>query len=187
MASTRSWFRLVVVPSIAALGGLLAGAGTVVATYNGWRASSPKTPVVQTPFPRTAKADLAFIQPASRNLPRCNYFSGTGTIPKDFSLLIFDIGTDANGKPDGKYYLDGVASSTGNGWRTPQVDAGARHTRVDGILVPRTLADFLLSIETVGPDGRGIDASWITDQLPLGAQIDPPLSIDPDLSSKPCP
>lgn len=126
-------------------------------------------------------AAVRFIAPPTKTVPRCNVYQGTGTIPSNQRLLIFNREVNMNHEPTGgKFYLYGPAVSTETGWRTPLVEAGAKYVEIVAVLVPNETADFLRSISPV-VDGKSIDGTWLSESLPFGEKS-PSLFVEPDLS-----
>lgn len=138
---------------------------------------------------KSPSAAVHFIVPPVKTVPRCNVYQGTGAIPPNQRLLIFNRAVNVNGEPmdGGRFYLDGPAVSTEAGWKTPLVEAGAEYVEIAAVLVPNETADFLRSISPVSADGGLIeDGAWLSRSLPFG-QKSPSLFVEPDLSDvKPC-
>ncbi|WP_194908974.1 hypothetical protein [Catenulispora rubra] len=85
-------------------------------------------------------------------LPFCANFSGTGTIPAEDVLILFDRPADVDGNPaaNSGYSYDGRAKASGDGWSadrreigTPTAGAVNAHALITALLVPRGVADFL--------------------------------------------
>lgn len=101
--------------------------------------------------------------PPGAPVPRCTSYTGTGSIPDGFSLLIFDRNAD---EPNSLLYPDGVAQNEGAGWKINKVEAGGPqdvglHVELVAILVPNDVGDFIGSIVVVPLDpSKNPEAVW---------------------------
>jgi hypothetical protein len=108
--------------------------------------------------------ELRFTPPAG-TVPMCNDLAGTGTIPADHHLAIFDRSLSA---PNASYYFDGLASDTDTGWRLLNVtlgeprEAGVRVELV-AVLVPREVGEYLRQVDA--------DETWWSATVP-GPTVD---------------
>lgn len=143
---------------------------------------APSPPGASTVPSLPAEQKLRFVQPPPRPVPRCNVYQGVGQIPDEKDLLIFSREVDSRGgSTGGKYYLEGVASRTRDGWTTPRVDEGGTYAEVSAVLVTKELSTFLRSI--VVTDER---SAWIA-SVPLpGSRVEPPIVIELDPKTAPC-
>lgn len=119
---------------------------------------------------------LRFVQPVGL-VKACDSFQGTGTIPNGYELLVFDRAVG------GAFYLDGTAIRTAAGWSTPSISLGAPQVEIAAVLVPAGFVPYLRSIKLFDREGTPTDeASWKSDSLPPGDQVDPAIIVEPNPS-----
>lgn len=167
----------------------LSAASAAVAAYTAWgpglrlgdaAASQGSSSVV------TAAQHLTFI-PIHTPIPYCAAFSGTGRIPAQDTLLVFDEAANANGDAVAHAALnyDGAASSTASGsWSISGILIGYPHSsgqyvEMTALLVPSSTAAFVDSIPDV--EGTGLSPSV----LGLGA-VASRMTVERGTDSSPC-
>lgn len=90
--------------------------------------------------------------PVAEPIPYCANFAGTGTIPAQDVLILFDRPADADGNPaaGSLFNYDGRATATAGGWVADGRWIGSgkpgdngEHAVITALLVPRSVADLL--------------------------------------------
>ena len=124
--------RAAIIAAVIGAAGLIGGVviGLKAAPSNG---PQPRpTATVTATVTRTAAPGPALQQAAPEEVGWCNTFSGTGAIPKDHELLIFDAPTGPGGAAlsPSYYYLDGTARQiSSNSWQIKPVFIGPKNKK----------------------------------------------------------
>lgn len=97
--------------------------------------------------PNFKKLGLRFIPPVSGTVPFCRTYLGVGTIPKGYTLLVFDVPRDGSRR---WYFLDPRVQVNSPGtWSVgpvfvgPPTDGAGHLARLDGLLVTNQEAKFI--------------------------------------------
>jgi hypothetical protein len=119
-----------------------------------------------------AGTDLRF--EAVTNVLECQVYLGTGHIPDDHNLLLFDRATNGNGGPLDAWTVTNATASNKErgGWQTTTVHLGAQHVEVTAVVVTDGLYRSFSSIH----EPRKLD------NLPPGFAL-PSLHLDVTLQS----
>jgi hypothetical protein len=104
--------------------------------------------------PTPAGTNLSFVQPDGR-VPPCNTFYGSGSIPADKTLLIFDRGVPDNPESErrARYYFDGPVKIRHDGWLIREVEVGANkkegfQAEVAAVLRDKNVASDFITAHT---------------------------------------
>lgn len=130
------------------------------------------TTVTASPSPAPSRANLEFSLTAGSQVPWCQTYTGTGTIPTGYVLAIFDTPAGAQHF----YSFDQMATQLpGNHWRTTDpLQVGTRgqpgfHVDIIGVLSTRPILRYMASIRALH------GAPWISEALPPGPRITLPV------------
>jgi hypothetical protein len=187
---------------LSAIGGFLVGAAAITGVFLGFPGIGGDAPaqdiarIAVTPLPFQSQPtptgaarvpDLQFNKPADI-MTRCNIYTGSGRIPPDQELLVFDRGLDGpTGQTDQGFSLYDPAIPDKDGWHTTPMGEGADYVEVTAVLVPKSFWDFIRTIDIVDEAGRPIaGASWHSGVLPPGVRV-PSLIVHLDLNTPSCP
>lgn len=174
--------------------GIPVGVGLLAAAYVTWGKNSSGTATV-TPTsspdsssstsspPSDSSADpiltnaIKFDRP-KEPIPYCNHFTGTGMIPRDHALLIFD--REAS-NPGASYYYNQRADSTRQGWiaRNVQIGDGTDNkikVEISAVLIRSSAFDNVMA--------KLKNADGATDRLPVAPADQITLTRGSD--AKPC-
>jgi len=163
LALLLSWQRRHTVLAAVAVLVIGLGAGGIGA------AVARSTPTAST----TAEAVLRF-SPQLDAVPYCQSYSGTGTIPDGYQLLIFDRGSDS----ESPYYFHKQAERTEGGWVAPTLGIGLEPTAADpdrdrgaridlfAQLVTEETARVMRDRDNIAIFPETPDSQWLLRQLP---------------------
>lgn len=156
------------------LAAALSATFTAIAVYALWGPGNPG-PKDSNEQLKKAAAQLKFLKPPER-IPHCATFNGTGTIPAQDDLVLFDRPSDAYGNytHTPAFGYDWTADSQGNGWTAPNREIGSgdpsdngTHIAIVAVLVPKSTAHFLDDLTSDSDTGQ-LPASVMS----LGVQAD---------------
>jgi hypothetical protein len=161
---------------VAVIGFVAVVAGRATAPDNSAPAPGPAVTTTVTSSPSPA-AQVAFSLTANSQVPWCQAYGGTGTIPAGYSLTIFDAPSGPNGQLSSTAYyaFDSRATqSATDHWQTEPLQIGTEGeagTDVDivAVLTTNSIYQYMNSIKT------GKDAPWISEVLPPGPAISLPV------------
>lgn len=111
---------------------------------------------------RAAASHLKFLEPAEP-IPHCVTFNGTGSIPANDDLVLFDRPSNRLGDytHTPAFGYDGPVSVSGGGWIAPDLDIGSggpsdngTHIAIVALLVPRGVAHFLDDLTSDSSTGQ---------------------------------
>jgi hypothetical protein len=109
-----------------------------------------------------AARKLRFV-PFSGRIPHCVSFSGIGTVPVGYSLLLFDRPADTDGHytPDSTFSYDDTAMTSGDRWSANELDIGSgtpgdadTHIAIVAILMAQPVADFIAELANQSDSGQ---------------------------------
>ena len=165
LALLLSWQRRHTVLAAVAVLVIGLGAGGIGAAV-----ARPAPPAATT----SAPVPVLRFNPQREPVPYCQSYSGTGTIPAGYQLLIFDRGSDSNSP----YYFHKQAEKTDQGWAAPTIGIGLEPTaakpdldrgaRIDlfAQLVTEETAQVLRDRSNVAIFPETPDAEWLLRRLP---------------------
>jgi hypothetical protein len=133
--------------------------------------------IVQTKSHTVALPKIRFVGTAP--LDECQRYYGSGTIPRGYTLLIFD-----SPERGGAYYWVGdAANQPRGGWRGPVVTANNNPTWLSAVLMKSSSAKFTEGIRLYSSNPAGqpmIDKFgivWLSSMLPPSQEKIPPLPV----------
>jgi hypothetical protein len=159
---------------IAAIIAALIGAGGVAIGKSSDNATPAPTVRTTVTAPPTAPVpDLGFDYGSPHSIAWCSSLDGSGAIPGDDALLIFDTPTDPNGQALSapSYSFDGEATQvTSASWHLNPLYIGRPgaknfHDEIFGVVVSDADYQFILSITT------STNGQWKSGKLPPGQKI----------------
>lgn len=145
-----------------------------IAIYARWGPGNPG-PEDSSQQLRKAAAQIKFLKPPQA-IPHCMTFTGTGTIPAQDSLVLFDRPSDALGNytHTPAFGYDWPVDPQGKGWTAPNREIGSgdpsdngTHIAIVAVLVPKSAAHFLDDLTSNSDTGQ-VPASV----MGLGVQAD---------------
>jgi hypothetical protein len=155
----------------AAISALVSGVALGKSSDNATPAPTVTTTV--TAAPTATVSDLGFDYGSPHSIAWCSSLDGSGAIPGDDALLIFDTPTDPNGQPlsTPSYSFDGEATQvTSASWQLNPLYIGLPgaknfHDEIFGVVTSDTDYQFILSI-AISNNGQ-----WKSRKLPAGEEI----------------
>lgn len=149
---------------------VLTAAASVVSVVVTKATQSPATVSRATAGP---SAHLTFSLTSGSRVPWCQVYSGTGSVPRGYSFVIFDTSADPSGQisQPASYSFDGAAEGdTADHWTTEPLQIGTKgvaNTDVDIIGVLTTTAEY----SYIGSIRAEKNLLWFSHQLPPGPRV----------------
>jgi hypothetical protein len=115
------------------------------------------------PTPASAAAKNLKFTPFGGRIPHCVSFSGVGTVPAGYSLVLFDRPTDTDDHytVDSTFSFDDIAKASGDRWSANEQDIGSgtpddldNHIAMVTILIPQRIAHVLAEIVDHSDSGQ---------------------------------
>jgi len=159
-----------VLVAVIGVAGILAGRATAPSNSTSVPRPAVTTTVMSSPSPA---AQVEFSLTANSRVPWCQVYSGTGTIPAGYSLVIFSTPAGPNGQLSSTAYysFDSRATQSAAGhWQTEPLQTGTEgeaDTNVDivAVLTTNSIYRYINSVLTRN------NAPWISEMLPPGPAI----------------
>lgn len=162
---------------VAAVIGATAGHFGTTATTADTPSPAPTVTVTASPSPAVPNTHLIFSLTANSHVPWCQTYSGTGTIPAGYVLVIFDTPAGPDGQPTSPAYyaFDSNATQLAAGhWQTEPLQIGTPHqaninVEIVGVLTSKSVYRYINSVLVRN------NVPWWSTKLPPGPEISLPV------------